>query len=370
MTAAASGVIRAATALAVLLVLIAAATRITEREPRHDSNAAAASAAAPPVIRLDTQQDIDSARTRLITLLWDETALPATLPAAVRPADDDPRVRSLRGVYRAERLTIAMDGGLVSYAYHLIPRQPNGRVVLFHNGHDQSWVDAAPYMGALLHRGYSVMMFDMPLEGDNRDSARARATGDTVRLTAHADFERLRPAHGHALRYFVEPVVVGLNHLQQAHAYTDIAMLGLSGGGWTTTLAAAIDPRIRLSFPVAGSLPRYLRLTEPDRGDWEQQVPALYDATGYLELYVLGAYGPGRRQVQILNVFDPCCFGGTLFRTYEPVVSATLHRLGAGEFSVFGDDSHRTHAISDAGLRRVIAELDGCSSVDRPRPAC
>jgi hypothetical protein len=32
-------------------------------------------------------------------------------------------------------------------------------------------------------------------------------------------------------------------------------MLGLSGGGWSTTLAAAVDPRIQLSFPTAGSVP-------------------------------------------------------------------------------------------------------------------
>ena len=54
-------------------------------------------------------------------------------------------------------------------------------------------------------------------------------------------------------------------------------MIGLSGGGWTTTLYAAIDPRVRLSFPVAGTLPDYLRLGRPgDKGDWEQFYPDLY----------------------------------------------------------------------------------------------
>ena len=31
--------------------------------------------------------------------------------------------------------------------------------------------------------------------------------------------------------------------------------MGLSGGGWTTTMAAALAPRIELSLPVAGSIP-------------------------------------------------------------------------------------------------------------------
>jgi hypothetical protein len=34
-------------------------------------------------------------------------------------------------------------------------------------------------------------------------------------------------------------------------------MFGLSGGGWSTTIAAALDPRITLSVPVAGSVPKF-----------------------------------------------------------------------------------------------------------------
>ena len=37
-------------------------------------------------------------------------------------------------------------------------------------------------------------------------------------------------------------------------------MLGLSGGGWSTTLASAVDPRIQLSFPTAGSIPFDLKV--------------------------------------------------------------------------------------------------------------
>ena len=91
-----------------------------------------------------------------------------------------------------------------------------------------------------------------------------------------------------------------LNEVTQGGAYQDVIMIGHSGGGWTTTLAAAIDPRIRLSFPVAGSLPLYLQ--EGPCGitaDYEQVVPSLYrDRASYLDLYVLGSVGAGRRQVQ------------------------------------------------------------------------
>ena len=50
-------------------------------------------------------------------------------------------------------------------------------------------------------------------------------------------------------------------------------MIGLSGGGWTTTVYAAIDPRIVKSIPVAGTLPLYLRGDHYNH-DLEQYVPA------------------------------------------------------------------------------------------------
>jgi PhoPQ-activated pathogenicity-related protein len=45
--------------------------------------------------------------------------------------------------------------------------------------------------------------------------------------------------------------------------YKHIVMAGLSGGGWTTTIAAAIDPRIQLSIPIAGSIPQAPSLLYP-----------------------------------------------------------------------------------------------------------
>src|SRR5439155_16801794 len=90
--------------------------------------------------------------------------------------------------------------------------------------------------------------------------------------------------------------------------YHDFHMTGLSGGGWATTIYAAIDPTIRCSFPVAGTIPLYLR-TKGSVGDREQFEPTFYGIAGYPDLYILGAQGRGRKQVQILVRRDDCCFG-------------------------------------------------------------
>ena len=115
------------------------------------------------------------------------------------------------------------------------------------------------------------------------------------------------------MRFFVEPITVFLNYAVEEYAYDLVAMVGLSGGGWTTTLYAALDPRIARSYPVAGTLPLYLE----SGGDYEQTHPGLYALANYPELYVLGTYEGERRQIQVLNRYDPCCFGGTEYVLYE-----------------------------------------------------
>jgi len=167
-----------------------------------------------------------------------------------------------------------------------------------------------------------------------------------------------------------------MNYLGSAQSpvrYTDFNMVGLSGGGWTTTLAAAIDPRIKLSFPVAGTVPMYLRV-EPYNHDIEQYLPQLYGqrspflngVTGYPDLYVLGATGSGRKQTQILNRHDNCCFGESnhvasvlgpfdaAIRGYEARVKTAVSQVGSGAFRLILDETSFVHQISDNAISNVI----------------
>ena len=97
-------------------------------------------------------------------------------------------------------------------------------------------------------------------------------------------------------------------------------MIGISGGGWTTTLYAAIDDRISKSFSVAGSLPISLRIESRDIGDYEQTHREFYSIANYLELYVMCSYGENRMQMHIFNKLDPCCFSGDLSMNYENII--------------------------------------------------
>src|SRR5262245_4090580 len=145
-------------------------------------------------------------------------------------------------------------------------------------------------------------------------------------------------------------------------------MIGLSGGGWTTTVYAAIDPTIRLSLPVAGTIPLWLR-SGGSVGDTEQTLSSFYQIAGYPDLYVLGSYGTGRKQVQILNRRDDCCFGerqhqgkasyDDAVREYERQVRLALVKLG-GAFRLEIDEAAPSHMISwNALVNTILAELNG-----------
>ena len=143
-------------------------------------------------------------------------------------------------------------------------------------------------------------------------------------------------------------------------------MAGLSGGGWTTTIYAAIDPTIRCSFPVAGTIPLYLR-SGGSVGDREQYEASFYRIAGYSDLYILGAHGRDRKQVQILNRRDDCCFGQAqhdaqssgmsytdAMRDYERRVLAALEGIGHGSFRLEIDEIAPSHMISHHAIEDVI----------------
>jgi hypothetical protein len=180
-----------------------------------------------------------------------------------------------------------------------------------------------------------------------------------LKITLHDQLKFLSPAEGHQVKYFIEPIIVALNYIEVHHRYSSISMTGISGGAWTTTLAAAIDNRIINSFPVAGSYPIFLRSNSGcDWGDYEQTLPELYTKVNYLDLYILGAYGKQRKQLQILNQFDNCCFAGIRWKTYKDVVRSHIQHLGAGAFDIYMDSSHKKHMISPLAINLIIDEIE------------
>ena len=320
-------------------------------------------------ITVHSAREIEAKRRALIQYLWGAEGFPKRrLPSAVLTNVPSP-VKQLNRLARVDEFRMDLAPGLQGLAHHFIPENPNRELVVLHQGHgctmddDPSPADVGyglqRTINALLGEGYSVLGVFMPhmRPGDCTGGHERMFQTNTV---------------GSPIRYFLESTAISLNYVKTRSRsghfpkYRAFHMAGLSGGGWTTTVYAALDPTIRVSIPVAGTIPLYLR-TKGSVGDREQFESTFYSIAGYPDLYILGAQGRGRKQVQILNRRDDCCFGEAQhdvqssgmsyeesLRAYEIRVQAALKEINRGSFRLHIDEKAPSHMISHHTIKDVI----------------
>ena len=52
----------------------------------------------------------------------------------------------------------------------------------------------------------------------------------------------------------------------------------------------------------------------------------------------MSSSGENRKFIQIFNKYDPCCFSGTEYITYENEIKQIISNLGHGQFEIFLDE--------------------------------
>jgi hypothetical protein len=343
-----------------------------------------------------TEADVLAKRESLIETIWPCGTLPPSLPIVTErsPADVGGAIpanlTNLGNVFQLDFPTMnpmppnGTDGG-TGMAFLLTPAEaPRHRVVLLGTGHvttfdePEQWTNMHDVVQMLLTENYSVLLVYMP----------HFTPSDTTGLVAgshnfmFSDSDNLdNPVEATNYRYFVEPSIVAINYLVSdaapGGAFTDIALAGLSGGGWTTMMTAALDTRARLSVIVSGDMPGYVEA--PTTLDAEQFVRSRL-GVGDADLHVLGSDGSAlggapRRQTQVFNRRDDCCFGEreydthggvladswqTSVRSMEASVRATLFGAdSAGRYRVEVDEMADHHTLSANSLQNILlAELD------------
>jgi hypothetical protein len=301
-----------------------------------------------------------------VNFIWGSTGLPKGLPGKVEKAIQDERYADLDNLKQIDRLTVNMEWGLTSTAYHFVPKHSNRRLLIYHGGHDGDFIIAKDLISFFLQNGFDVIGMSMPLEPPNNQPVVELENIGNVQLAFHDQLKLLKMKSGHPVQLLLTPVAVVLNYAQPL-GYESVFMTGVSGGGWTTTVYAALDPRITRSYPAAGTLPLHLREDRnrtnsaqrpADWGDYEQTIPELHSIANYLDLYILSSLGGQRKQLQIVNKYDPCCFNGEAFRAYEEVVNARVRSLGGGSFEVFLDTNNRTHSISPNAMNVILQDIN------------
>lgn len=309
------------------------------------------------LLHIQTQDDVMIKRGQLINYVWKETGFPTSLPSSIEVNVDDADYSNMNNLQRIDKITIEMENGVNSIAYLFHPVQSNNKLIIYHHGHDGGFIEGKKTIAFLLNNNYSVLAFSMPLTGMNTQPIIDPPNLGKIRLESHNHFYLLDSDQFSSIKYFLEPLAVGLNYLDSNYDFDTYYMVGISGGGWTTTLYSAIDPRIKQSYSIAGSLPTYLRSSPRDLGDYEQILPTLYEIVNYLDLYILDSYGENRKHVQIFNTHDPCCFSNPPFGTYENEIKSTVSKLGQGSFMIYLDDTHKEHKISDHALTIILDNI-------------
>lgn len=308
------------------------------------------------LITIASAEDVKQRREALTRFIWRDRGFPVDRrPSAVAPRHRDDQYGDLANLDHIDMLTVEMDFGVDSKIYHFHPSQGNGRLFLYHQGHTGDFNYGKYVIAALLKEGYAVLAFAMPLVGMNSRPLVDLPRLGKHRLVKHRRFILLESETFTPMFFFMEPIAVALNHAMADQTYRSVSMMGISGGGWATTVYAALDPRIQRSYPVAGSLPFFLRSKRHRNtwGDYEQNLPTFYRIANYLELYLMGVAGSGRSQLQILNKYDSCCFSGISHETYQDEIQRRASALG-GLFDIIVDDSHREHKISPVALKRIL----------------
>ena len=313
------------------------------------------------LIKIDSKSDIDQKRNFLTEFFWNVGSLQSLKDKPqlheVESDISDSRYNNFQNLKRIDRLIVEMENGINSISYLFIPEQSNEKLILYHQGHGGDFLLGKDTIQFFLDRNFTVLASTMPLVGMNNQPVVEIGGLGKIKLISHDQLRLLEANNFNPMKLFLDPIQINLNFLEKEYDFKQYSMIGLSGGGWTTVVYSAIDERISDSFSVAGSMPFYLRVDERDIGDYEQTNIDLYQNVNYLELYVLSAYGDGRKHIQIFNKNDPCCFSGNGYETYEFVIKDKMSQLGKGNFQIFIDDTHNEHKISDTALEYIAKNI-------------
>ena len=309
------------------------------------------------LILVNSENDVIKKKEALVNFIWNDQ-VPHSSIISIDNNIIDKRYQDLSNLKSIHKFNISMEYGINSIAYLFLPENSNNKLIIYHQGHDGDFIIGKENIDFFLNKNYAVLAFSMPLLGMNDQPIIDLERFGKIKFTSHNQFKFLESSEFSPIKFFVEPIGVSLNYLDENFNFDSYYMVGISGGGWTTVLFSAIDDRITQSYSVAGSVPMFMRSDSKNIGDYEQIVPELYRIANYLELYILSSFGDERKHVQIFNKNDPCCFSGNVSGLYDYKINEKLIELDRGSFFLYIDDTHNEHKISEYSRSLILQHMD------------
>jgi len=309
------------------------------------------------LILINSENDVIDKRKTLTNFIWNDE-IPYSSTLLIEKNIIDERYQNISNLKSIYRLDIGMEYNINSIAYLFLPENSNDKLIIYHQGHGGDFVDGKDNIDFFLDKNYSVLAFSMPLLGMNNQPIIDLDHFGKIKFTNHKQLQFLESSDFSPVKFFIEPIGVSLNYLDENFDFDSYYMMGISGGGWTTVLFSAIDDRISQSYSVAGTIPIFMRSDSKNIGDYEQIIPELYAIANYLELYILNSYGDDRIHVQIFNNNDPCCFSGNISGIYDDKINQRLIKLDKGNFFLYIDDTHNEHKISEYSRNLILKHMN------------
>ena len=309
------------------------------------------------LVSIQNTNDLNEKRNQLIQFIWKTNTLPKQLPNFIDTNISDERFSNFSNLKQIDRLTIEMEHGLSSIVYVFSPQNHNGSLILYHQGHSGGFINGKSTIQKFLDNGFTVAAFSMPLIGLNNQPVIELENIGEVKFFKHNQFVYLESETFSSMSYFFTPLSITLNYLSTNPSFENFHMVGISGGGWATTVYPSLDTRITKSFSIAGSLPLSLRTIVDDVGDYEQYHPEFYSIANYLDIYTMSSSGNGREHIQIFNKYDPCCFAGNNLSHIHDSIQQSVTSFDSGNFEIIIDDSHNEHKISNSISEFILEKL-------------
>jgi pimeloyl-ACP methyl ester carboxylesterase len=307
------------------------------------------------LITIRTRDDVPAKRDALIAAVFG----PGGYPSARRPDRIErniamPELGTIESLEAIDRLDVRMDLDIVKPSFLMRPKRPNGTLVLYQHGYAGTFIQVRDKLQVLLDKGYTVLAMNLLSYDANGWAFQKNIPGVGWIYVGPHD---LPSFVDNALRFWFEPAVAAMNYALATGGFQHVYMIGFSMGGWMTQILSAMAPQIERSYSIAGGYPLYLRSQEPN----ELPPPVLFGplvrAASYLDMYVLAADRPGRRQVQIFNRYDRCCYRNKKGLLYEAAVVDAIAKIGGGYFDVDIDETHADHKISDRSMAFVLNDM-------------
>ena len=158
-------------------------------------------------------EDIDKKRHELINLIWKSNSLPSNQPTVETNIVDE-RFSNLTNLQKIEKISLEMEHGFISNSYLFLPKDSNGKLIIYHQGHSGGFVNGKQTIQDFLNAGFSVAAFSMPLFGMNNQPIVNIDNIGPVKFLKHNQFVLLESEEFSSLKLFFAPINSTLNYIE------------------------------------------------------------------------------------------------------------------------------------------------------------